>query len=195
MENIYKDENLIKTIRGGGVVVMPTDTIYGIVGQALNADTVERIYKVRQRAPEKPCIILIGDKNELNKFSINLSPEQENEISKYWSFDKTQDFKPGPVSIIFECSDKSLEYLHRGTESLAFRLPSDQNLQNLLKETGPLIAPSANPEGLTPAKDIKEARSYFSDAVDLYIDGGEISGKASKVIKLHNDGSVSILRL
>jgi L-threonylcarbamoyladenylate synthase len=84
--------------------------------------------------------------------------------------------------------------LHRGTKTLAFRLPSSQSLRTLLIETGPLIAPSANPEGQAPAQNITEAKKYFGDLVDFYLDGGEIHGKASKVIKLHKDGSIHILR-
>lgn len=69
----WNDTNLINTLKEGGVAVMPTDTIYGIVGQALNKDTVLRIYNLKKRAPEKPCIILIGDIEQLKLFSINLS--------------------------------------------------------------------------------------------------------------------------
>ena len=191
-EKIWSNENLVKTLKDGGVVVMPTDTIYGIVGLAQNEPTVNRIYKIRKRNPQKPCVILIGDISELEKFSIILSEEQKNKLKEYW-------FTPSeggvrPTSIILDCSDDRFLYLHRGARSLAFRLPLLQGLRNLLIKTGPLIAPSANPEGLPPAQNISEARKYFGDLVDLYIDGGTVVSKASKVIKLHKDGSVSILR-
>lgn len=173
---------------------MPTDTIYGIVGNALNSNVVNRIYDIRKRAPEKPCIILIGDIKELEKFSIHLSNEQKDKIKEYWSFDKTQDFQPGPTSIVLDCIDQKFFYLHRGTQTLAFRIPKQTGLRDLLKETGPLIAPSANLEGLPPANNIHEAKNYFHELVDLYIDGGERSSNPSKVIKLHKDGSALILR-
>lgn len=173
---------------------MPTDTIYGIVGNALNEKVVNRIYEIRKRAPEKPCIILISDIKDLAKFSIHLSVEQINKIKEYWSFDKTQDFQPRPVSIVFDCTDQKFFYLHRGTQTLAFRIPAPHGLQELLKYTGPLIAPSANLEGLSPANNIHEAKNYFHEMVDLYIDGGERGGSPSKVIKLQKDGSALILR-
>lgn len=184
-EDIWKDENLIKVLKNNGVVVMPTDTIYGMVGKAQNKDVVERIYKIRGRNPQKPCIVLIGDLSELNKFSVILSKEQKIELEKYW---------PGPVSIILNCKNDSFEYLHRGTKTLAFRLPILEELRELLLKVGPLIAPSANTEALPPSKNIHEAKGYFKDLVDLYIDGGEIEAKASKLIKLNNDGSVIMLR-
>lgn len=193
MNKVLNNENLIEMLKKDSVVVMPTDTIYGIVGNALNVSVVNRIYNIRKRSPEKPCIILIGDISELKKFSIIIKDEQKTAIKKYWSFDSTQN-KFVPVSIIFECPDETLSYLHRGTKTLAFRLPAEQAFRDLLLKTGPLIAPSANLEGLPPAQNIYEAKKYFGNAVDLYIDGGTIGNKASKIIKLRKDGSVSILR-
>ena len=184
-ENIWNDENLIKVLQEGGVAVMPTDTLYGVVGRAQNISTVNRIYGLKKRTPEKPCIILIGDINELEKFSIILSEEQKNKLKEYW---------PGAVSVILDCKNESFSYLHRGTKTLAFRLPSPQSLRDLLLSIGPLIVPSANPEGLPPAQNISEAKKYFGDAVDFYLDGGEIFSKASKLIKLHKDGSITIIR-
>ncbi len=193
LNDTWNNLNLIKVLSENGIVVMPTDTIYGIVGSALNVSVVNRIYNIRKRSPEKPCIILIGDISELKKFSIIIKDEQKTAIEKYWSFDSAQG-KFVPVSIIFECPDEALSYLHRGAKTLAFRLPAKQAFRKFLLKTGPLIAPSANLEGLPPAQNIYEAKKYFGNAVDLYIDGGEIKGKASKVIELRKDGSVSILR-
>jgi L-threonylcarbamoyladenylate synthase len=181
----WKNDNLIETLKKGGVAVMPTDTLYGIVGQAENISTVNRIYKLKKRKRKKPCIILIGDTKELEKFSVVLSEKQKNKLNEFW---------PGPISIIFDCPDDSFAYLHRGTKTLSFRLPFSSELRNLLSKVGPLIAPSANPEGLPPAKNIAETKEYFGDSADFYADGGEISGKHSKLIKLHKDGSVNILR-
>ncbi len=182
---IWNNEELVGVLKGGGVVVMPTDTLYGIVGKAHDQSVVEKIYKARRRSPQKPCIILIADISELENFSIHLSEIQKIEIKKYW---------PGPVSVIFDCLDEKLFYLHRGTKTLGFRIPLSESLQDLLRQTGPLLAPSANIEGMTPAKNILEAKEYFGNAVDLYVDMGEVTGRASKVVILHPDGTVSVLR-
>jgi len=185
---IWSDEKLIEVLLGGGVAVMPTDTIYGIVGSAFNESTVGRIYTLRKRNPEKPCIVLIGDISELEKFSINLTGEQRQKLEEYWQQDSL------PVSIILDCEEDKFAYLHRGTHTLAFRVPHKQELRELLLKTGPLIAPSANIEGLAPSTNIPEARNYFGDSVDLYVDGGDVEGNASKVIKVDKDGTVSVLR-
>lgn len=181
----WSDSNLVKTLQKGGVVVMPTDTIYGVCARALDENAVENVYNVRQRAPEKPCIILISSERELKNFSIELSSEQEKEIGGYW---------PGPVSIIFDCPLEKFAYLHRGTNSLAFRIPEPEDLRALLTLSGPLVAPSANIEGQPPSKNIDEAKKYFGDLVGYYADGGYVNGNPSRVIKLHKDGTVSILR-
>lgn len=183
-QNIWNNKNLVKILIGGGVVVMPTDTLYGIVGRADNKDVVSRIYETRKRAPSKPCIILISNIDDLSKFSVNVSEEQKNKIKEFVEH----------TSFILDCPNDSFEYLHRGTKTLAFRLPVNHELQDLLKKTGPLIAPSANLEGMPPAENISEAQKYFGDSVDLYMDGGTIKGKASRIIKLHKDGSVEVLR-
>lgn len=198
LNDLWKDESLLSTLKKGGIVVMPTDTLYGIVGKALDMQVVERIYKLRKRAPDKPCIILIGDIGELKNFSIILSKEQKKAIEKYAlartvlasALASAED----PVSIVLDCADERFSYLHRGTKTLALRLPAQAGLRKFLKETGPLIAPSANTEGLPPSETIDEAKKYFGDRVDLYLDGGEIKGKASKVVRLHQDGSVTVLR-
>ncbi|OGJ01973.1 hypothetical protein A3I95_01550 [Candidatus Nomurabacteria bacterium RIFCSPLOWO2_02_FULL_44_12] len=164
---MWSDPNLLKVLKGDGVVVMPTDTLYGIVGRAQNASTVEKIYKIKKRSPEKKLINLIADWEDIKKFRID--PKK----FKIPQFNE-------PTSVILE--------------DISFRLPQNENLRELIRKTGPLVAPSANPEDLPPAQNIDEARKYFGNQVDLYIDGGTITARASKVIRLHADGSITILR-
>ena len=101
---------------------------------------------------------------------------------------------PGQVSVILPCESDKFEYLHRGTKALAIRFPDKKDLLELLKETGPLIAPSANFEGEPPALTIKEARDYFGDKVDFYEDAGKLDSQPSTLISLNKDGKIRILR-
>ena len=96
-------------------------------------------------------------------------------IKKFW---------PGPVSVILPCPLKKFEYLHRGQNTLAFRLPKKKALIKILKKTGPLVAPSANPENLLPAQNIKEAKKYFGGNVDFYLKGTGSKNKPSTIIKI-----------
>lgn len=163
-----------KILTEGGIGVIATDTIYGIVGQALNQATVKRIYTVKKRTPTKPFIILIGDLSELALFNVVIDTTVQDAADRYW---------PGPVSIILDCPHPQFDYLHRGTNTLAFRMPAKQELRDILAVTGPLVAPSANPEGLSPATTIAEAKAYFNNQVDFY-EEGTIHSKPSKIIKI-----------
>lgn len=153
---------LSDVLKRGGVAVMPTDTIYGIVGSALKQRAVERIYRVRKRKSSKPFIILISSLHDLAKFGIKPDARAKVFLKKIW---------PGPISVILPCPRPKFRYLHRGTKTLAFRVPKPKALRALLKKTGPLVAPSANIEGELPALNIKEAKGYFGDKVDVYVDG------------------------
>lgn len=172
-------------LKNSGVVIIPTDTIYGIVGTALNPQVVEKIYKLRKRTPSKPMIILISSLMDLEKFEIKVTDKQKQFLNKNW---------PNPVSIILPCNSKQFEYLHRGTNFLAFRMPKDSNLLELLKKVGPLVAPSANFEGEKPSDTIEEAKIYFEDKVDFYLDGGKMESKPSTLIELNEDGIYTVLR-
>lgn len=160
---------IAERIKQGEIGVIPTDTIYGIVCSAFNKNSVEKLYKIRKRNKDKPMIILIGSVNDLKLFNIDA-------IVKNW---------PEKTSIVFDCND--FEYLHRGKRSLAFRLPHNKDLIDILKISGPIVAPSANIEGGKPAENIKEAKSYFGDKIDFYLDVGTIKSKPSKIIYLNNE--------
>lgn len=176
---------ITQKIKDGQIIVMPADTIYGIFTSALRKDAVERIYDLRERNKAKALIILISNIDQLREFSINLNAEQAEFLKTVW---------PGAVSVILECADPKLNYLHRGLNSLAFRIPDNEFLINFLKISGPLVAPSANIEGEKSSETVAEAENYFSDKVDYYFDGGKISGDPSTVIKLQPDNSFEVIR-
>lgn len=182
MTNLNSSE-LITSLKSGGLAVIPTDTIYGVVCSALNPAAVERLYEVKQRDRSKACIVLISDLADLDQFEPLISPPIRQVLSKVW---------PGPTTVVLDCH--GFTYLHRGKESLAFRWPADAKLCELIAQTGPLIAPSANPEGQPPATTIKEARDYFDDQISIYVDGGTRVGSPSRLIKLAADGTVTVLR-
>jgi len=141
----------------------------------LKKKTVERIYKVRERNKKKPLIVLISKIKDLEYFGIKINQKEKRILKEVW---------PGKVSVILQCKSKKFTYFHRGTKSIAFRLPKKKSLLDLLKKTGPMVAPSANTEGNPPAKNIKEAKEHFGDIIDFYQNSGTISGKPSKLIRL-----------
>ncbi|MBI3273898.1 MAG: threonylcarbamoyl-AMP synthase [Candidatus Colwellbacteria bacterium] len=174
----------VEILNGGGVGVLPTDTIYGIVGSAMSKKTVMRIYKLRKRNLKKPTIILIGSLSDLGLFDVRLDAKTKKLLSNFW---------PGKVSVALPCRRKKFSYLHRGNRTLAFRLPKPKWLLGILKLTGPLVAPSANLEGFEPAKTVGEAREYFGDRVDFYLNKGKLISRPSTLIAFR-EGKMVVLR-
>ncbi len=172
MASMNKATELLKKNK---IVVYPTDTLYGILGRALSMHVVERIYRVKGRDENKPFIVLISSISDLNGFGIKLSDRQSKFLNKIW---------PGPVSVILPCTSTKFSYLHRGTKSLAFRMPKDKELLRILNTTGPLVAPSANPQGETPASNVREAKKYFGNKIDGYYGNKKKAGKPSTIISL-----------
>lgn len=178
-------KSIVKLLQMGKVGVVPTDTIYGIVGSALNPKTVEKIYALRERDSAKPMIILISSLDDLKEFDIALTKEQKDFLNKIW---------PNPISVILPCPKEKFLYLHRGKRSLAFRIPNNELLLEILKESGPLVAPSANLEKEKSAETIAQAKEYFKDAVSFYIDGGKLASRPSTIVRLYKDGARIVLR-
>ena len=193
-------QNAEQVLKKGGAIIAPTDTLYGILARAEDKKAVERIYKIKGRDENKPFIILITDIKDLNKFGV----EHSNILQNLGMFPKGK-----KVSFILACDNKKFEYLHRGSKSLAFRIinPRNRNLFKLIQNVGPLVAPSANPQGLKPALNIWEAKRYFGpvrsrspqgdratrllagatsngigNQIDMYMCGGTRNAKPSTVI-------------
>lgn len=165
------DRTVAEILRDGGVGVIPTDTIYGIVASVLSRRAVERVYRLRRRDPKKPSIILISNVGDLRALGIRPTPAQKRMLGRIW---------PGRFSVVFRT--RAASFLDRGTGTLAVRLPQSVSLRRFLNRTGPLIAPSANFEGRPPAATVRAARRYFGDRVDLYVDKGTQNGAPSTLV-------------
>ncbi len=170
----------VNKLREGQVGVVPTDTIYGLACSVFHPEAIARMYTLKQRNPAKPFVVLLADEADLQRLGIILTPAQTEKLDQYW---------PGPVSLILPCPSEALAYLHRSTFSLACRLPQDDVLREMLRQTGPLATSSANREGESSATTIAEAKASFGVTVDFYVDDGQKDGKPSTIINLtHPDG-------
>ena len=156
----------------GEVGVLPTDTMYGVVASALKPAAVERVYDLRRRELGKPMIVLIGGWEDLERFGMTVEPPTRGWLEKVW---------PGPVSVVLPAQGWGLEYLHRGTGGIAFRMPAKPQLRALLAAIGPIVAPSANLAGEAPARDVAEAKHYFGEDA-FYLDEGELRNPPSALV-------------
>lgn len=176
---ISKDLSLaVSYLKNNKIIVFPTDTLYGILANALCKECVEKVYKIKKRTPSKPYLILIKNLEDLKHFDVKLS-----KIEKKVLLHKG-------ITVILDLKNSSKwEYLHRGTKTLAFRIPKEGLILKLLQKLNfPVIAPSANPQNLIPASDINDAYEYFKDNIDLYFDAGKIKNrKPSSIVKFENE--------
>lgn len=178
----YRDSDVIHVLQKGGIAVIRTDTLYGVVARADDQNAVERVYELKGRDDTKSPIVLVASIEQLY---------DEPTISETQLLDTVW---PGKVSVILP-STKAPAWIRRGNESVAYRLPADPKLCALLETTGPLIAPSANPQGQLPAMTIEQAIAYFGDNVDCYVDGGKVlDDTPSQLLRLKDNGEVERLR-
>ncbi len=174
-------DKIVQTLQAGGVVALHTDTIYGVIASALDKKAVEKLYRVKNRAKDKQSIVLISDPNSVPAY---------NEMIEFYT-----ELNQSPTSVVVPVSDEP-GWITRGGNSVAYRVVKDELLKQVIERVGPVVAPSANPEGSPPARNIKEAEAYFGDSVDLYVDGGEVADNVqpSQIIRINPDGTVEKLR-
>ena len=166
----------------GAVGVLRTDTLYGIICVASNESSVQRIYQLKGRDDNKPPIVLVA-----NQVQLYDEPTAKGKVllDKDW---------PGPVSVVLP-SQNAPRWIRRTNDSVAYRLPDNEFIQALLRKTGPLIAPSANPQNAPAATSIQQAIDYFGEELDFYVDGGEVGDvQPSKIYRVLQDGKVEQLR-
>lgn len=176
------DEKVVELLKGGGIGLVPTDTIYGLSALAMDKQAVSRLFNLKRRDTDKPCIVLISTWDHLSALSIDAIKVLP--AKKYW-----------PAQLTIECHVTSSTplYLHRGTGRFGVRMPDLPVLRELISKTGPIISTSANLQGEQPASSVDEAKSRFGDQLDFYVDFGKINGKPSTLAKIEN-GKFVILR-
>ena len=165
----------------GAIAVIPTDTVYGVVARAADTAAVERLYHLKRRE-HKPGTLIAASIEQL--IVLGIKARYLKAVEQFW---------PNPISVIIPCGPE-LEYLHQGVGSLAIRIPKDTILNKLTMATGPLLTSSANQPGEPPATTIDQAKAYFGDAVDRYVDGGDLSSRQPSTIIRVVDDAIEIIR-
>jgi len=174
----------VPTLRSGGVAVLRTDTVYGIVACADDERACERVYAAKGRDGSKPCIVLIANDAQIWD-SVSRKAFREAEVHA----------GDEPTSVVVPAGSNTPAWIPHDNGTVAFRIPSKPDLCRLLLASGPLIAPSANPAGEEPAATIEQAEAYFGDAVDVYVNSGKVEGaKPSHIIKVSDTGEVERIR-
>ncbi len=173
------DEALIVAIKNGAICVVPTDTVYGLVCRAADQAAVARLYALKHR-DHKPGTVVAANIDQL--VDLGIKRRYLKAVEQFW---------PGAVSVE---TPHHIEYLHQGTGRQAFRIPADETLRELLEQTGPLLTTSANLPGEPTANTAKEAQNYFGNKVDMYVDGGNLSGRPPSTIIRIIDDAIEVIR-
>lgn len=180
--------NIIKTIEvinDGGLVLGPTDTVYGIQGDALNEDTVKKVYEAKKRDTNKSLIVLVGNKEVLNKCVDGISELENKLIEKYW---------PGKLTIIFKKSNYISDLVSGGRDTIAIRMPGNKDLLEVLNKVNkPVFSTSANISKQNTITNIELIDEELSKYIDYIDDGGEIDVSSSTIV-LVKDNKINILR-
>ncbi|TCK04578.1 L-threonylcarbamoyladenylate synthase [Phorcysia thermohydrogeniphila] len=166
MKVVKKDVTNVKEIaralREGKLICAPTDTLYGILGNALDKKAVEEVYRIKGRDPQKPLIVLFESVEQLTEHGVVI-PERFK--------DKLKKLIPAPITFVLPLDSESPFRALFCRDNLAVRIPDDNFLRALIKETFPLFAPSANPQGEKPATNCKECYRYFRDKLAYCVEG------------------------
>lgn len=152
-------------IESGGLVAVPTETVYGLAGNGLDPVAVEKIYEVKGRPAIKPLSLMVPDINSIRKYTDDAPDAAFVLAGKFW---------PGPLTIIFKAKEFIPSIVLAGEKTVGLRCPDHPLTLSALKESKvPFAAPSANPSGEESPKNAKQVLQYFEKKIDAVIDGGE----------------------
>jgi len=164
----------------GGLVAVPTDTIYGLAANGLDSEAVGRIYEIKGRPMVKPIILLLPDIDAAEAFCETVPESARLLAGAFW---------PGALSIVLRKSSVVPEIVTAGGDTVGLRSPDHPKALELLRLTGvPLAAPSANPTDLPSPKTVEDVLRYFDGQIECVIDGGPCSvGFESTIVDLTSD--------
>jgi L-threonylcarbamoyladenylate synthase len=174
-------DEAIAILLKGGVGVMPTDTVYGLVARAADPQAVARLYALKNRE-HKPGTIIAASVEQL--VELGVKKRYLSAVEQWW---------PNPLSVETPMGPE-LDYLHQGTGRQGLRVVADANIRKILEQTGPLITSSANKPGEPGSVEVQQAIDYFDDTVDFYVDGGDLSGRAPSTIIRIIDDAIEVIR-
>jgi len=172
-------------LKAGGLVIYPTETVYGLAADASNRSAVLKVFSAKQRPTNKPLSVAVKDLDQAEKLVyINNYARKLAEI-----------FLPGPLTLILKKKAILPKELTAGSESLGIRIPDHPIALKLIELSGPITATSANISEQPPPITAEEAKKQLGDRVDFVLDGGECKIKQpSTVVDLSIEGEFKILR-
>ncbi len=170
----------VAAIQRGEVIVVPTDTVYGVACSPFNEAAIDHLYEIKQRPREKAIQVLLADLNDVLLVATSIPPLARKFAERFW---------PGALTMTFPKRDGLPPNLSM-FDTVGVRVPDHVQCRALIRAVGGAIAAtSANLSGGANPTTVQSAVEALGDSVDLYLDGGQTAGdRASTVIQLHEDG-------
>ncbi|MGZ8844104.1 MAG: L-threonylcarbamoyladenylate synthase [Pyrinomonadaceae bacterium] len=163
-QTVESHSQIASVIANGGIITFRTDTFYGLGADPFNRAAVQRIKQLKGGEDRKPILVVVSDREQVGRFISEPSPAFDLLARTFW---------PGPLTLIGRAAPEVPAEITAGTETIGVRLPGDDTVRVLVRVCGgALTATSANPPHQNPAKTAQEVSSYFSEAIDLIVDGG-----------------------
>ena len=149
----------------GELVVLPTDTVYGVAADAFRPEAVQRLLDAKERGRDAPPPVLIPGIPTLSALAESVPPEIHSLVAEFW---------PGGLTVIVEARESLVWDLGETRGTVALRMPDNRHALHLLADTGPLAVSSANISGLPAARSVQEAVEMLGGRVAVYLDGGAV---------------------
>lgn len=180
-------EKAVEILKSGGLVAVPTETVYGLAADATNGEAVARIFQAKKRPEFNPLICHVADKAMADGL-VKISPLAANLMDTFW---------PGPITFVLPKSEKCpvSDLVSAGLDTLAVRMPDHSLTHDLIKELDhPIAAPSANPSGKISPTSAAHVREGLGTRVDMILDGGDCERGIESTIVTFDGDDVIILR-
>ncbi|GAA2159297.1 L-threonylcarbamoyladenylate synthase [Pedococcus bigeumensis] len=153
----------VEAVRAGEIVVLPTDTVYGVGADAFSAEAVASLLAAKGRGREMPPPVLVPSVRTVDGLATDVPP---------WARDLIREFWPGPLTLVFKAQSSLMWDLGETNGTVALRMPQDDIALAVLSEVGPMAVTSANLTGQPAATTATDAASQLGAAVSVYLDGG-----------------------
>jgi L-threonylcarbamoyladenylate synthase len=179
-------ERALTCLRKGGIVAFPTETYYGLAVDPFSLSAVAKLFKIKKRQADKPLLLLIEEKEQLQTIVDSIPPEYIPLMEKYW---------PGSLTLVFPAKREVSRLITGNTGTVGVRVSPHPIAGELVKKMAkPVTATSANISGLPPARSVSEVLMMFKDSLSYIIDGGETAAGLCSTVLGFRDGRLTVLR-
>ena len=165
----------VEVLRAGGVVVVPTDTVYGLAARPEDTDAVQAIYRVKDRPQSMPLPVLAGSLDQVRALGVDVTAAARALAEHWW---------PGPLTLAFGFGPGTRPAWLDGRDEVAVRIPDHDFVRRLLETTGALLVTSANPHGAPTPRAAGDVAASLGEAVGLIVDGGELTEVPSTLVNV-----------